>query len=455
MFKKISQLLFKGHRRTVKAKKNIFASFLLKGVSIVIGFLLVRVTLDYLDQVKYGVWLTLTSFLTWFTFFEIGLGNGLKNKLAESLAKEDYRLGRIYVSTTYASLLIVVLILSALFFSVNQFIDWNMIFNVEVIDPAELTAVASIVFGFFFLQFVLKLVGTVLTADQLPALASTFGPLGNAVSLLLILVVKQYSQGSLIYLSLIFSIVPVVVLIVASVYFYNSKYKNIAPSPKFVDFQYAKELLNLGVKFFLIQISALLMFQSSNILIAQFFGPEEVTSYNIAFKLFNVIMMLFNIIIMPFWAAFTEAWTKKDTIWVKNTIRNLTYVWFGMVVLSFFLFLISDLFFQFWLGKDKMETIEISNTLKVSLIVYFLTFTFGGIFNMFINGVGKLKVQLYSLLAGALMFIPLTFFFVKVLHWGIESVVIASIISNFYSPIFAPIQYYKLINNKAKGIWNE
>jgi Na+-driven multidrug efflux pump len=49
----------------------------------------------------------------------------------------------------------------------------------------------------------------------------------------------------------------------------------------------------------------------------------------------------------------------------------------------------------------------------------------------------------------------MTYFFVKVLNWGIEGVVIASIISNFYSPIIAPIQYYKLINGKAKGIWNE
>jgi O-antigen/teichoic acid export membrane protein len=119
------------------------------------------------------------------------------------------------------------------------------------------------------------------------------------------------------------------------------------------------------------------------------------------------------------------------------------------------LFAVSDLFFDFWLGKEKMETIHISNSLKYSLIVYFLTFTFGGVFNMFINGVGKLKVQLYSLLAGALMFIPLTYIFVKILGWGIESVVIASIIANFYSPILAPLQYYKLINNKAKGIWNE
>jgi len=64
---------FKGHERSVKAKKNIIASFGIKGISIIVGFLMVRVVLDYLDQTKYGIWLTLTSLLTWFSFFEIGL----------------------------------------------------------------------------------------------------------------------------------------------------------------------------------------------------------------------------------------------------------------------------------------------------------------------------------------------------------------------------------------------
>ena len=40
----------KGHERSIEAKKNIIASFGLKGISIVVSFLLVPLTLNYLDK---------------------------------------------------------------------------------------------------------------------------------------------------------------------------------------------------------------------------------------------------------------------------------------------------------------------------------------------------------------------------------------------------------------------
>lgn len=445
----------KGHQRTIKAKKNIIASFIIKGASIIIGFLLIRITLKYLDKTEYGIWLTLTSFLTWFTFFEIGLGNGLKNKLAEALATKNYNLGRIYVSTTYALLTIIIGIVSMIFFVVNFFIDWTVILNTPKGMLHELTILSSIVFGLFFLRFVLKLIGIVLFADQKPAIANSFGPIGNFLILILIYILTKTTEGSLVLLGWVLSLVPVLVLIGASIFFYHTEYKKIAPSIKYVKFSYSKDLLGLGVKFFIIQISALIMFQSSNIIIAQFFGPSEVTSYNIAYKLFSVITMLFNIIVTPFWAAYTEAWVKKDTVWIKKTVNNIFKIWLGFIILGIFLLLISIPFFNFWIGNDEMTDINISLQLKVALLIYFLLFTFGNIFNTFINGVGKIKMQMYSLLIGSFLFVPIAFFLINELKWGIESVVIASILANFYSPIIAPLQYYKIINNKAYGIWNK
>ena len=458
MIKKILNLInsfFKGHERTVKAQKNIIASLVIKGVSIIIGFLMIRITLDYLDETTYGIWVTLTSFLTWFTFFEVGLGNGLKNKLAEALAVKDYELGKAYVSTTYAILTIIVSAVALLFFIGNFFIDWTIVLNTDKELAGDLSYLAVIVFGFFFLRFIIKLISIILAADQRPAIANTFGPIGNLIILILIYVLTKTTEGSLIYLGWVLSIVPVLVLIVATVYFFKRDYKHISPSIKFVKIKYAKDLLNLGMKFFLIQVSALIMFQSSNIIIAQFYGPEEVTPFNIAYKLFSVILMIFTIVISPYWVAYTEAWTVNDIGWIKKTTRNLLNAWLGLVLLALVLFFISDFFFDFWIGKDKMKTIYISKRLKIALLIYFLLFTFGGIFNMFINGVGKLTIQMYSLLVGVIIFIPIAIFFIKHLHWGIESVVVASIIANFYSPFIAPIQYFKLINQKAYGIWNK
>lgn len=454
MIKKI-QSFFKGNKRTVKAKKNIAASLVIKGSSIIVGFLMVRIVLSYLDPTRYGIWLTITSFITWFSFFEIGLGSGLKNKLSEALAIKDYELGKIYVSTTYAILTLVISVVAVVFFIANFFIDWSIILATEKELANQLTILTFIVFGFFFLTFIIKLIGIVLEADQRPAIANAFSPIGNLIALVLIYILTKTTEGSLIYLAWVISVVPVVVLIIATIYFYNTDYKKIAPSLSHVKFEYAKNLLSLGIKFFLIQVSALVMFQSSNIIISQFYGPAEVTPYQLAYKLFGVITMLFGIIIAPFWAAFNEAWTIKDITWIKNTINKLLYIWLGLVVISIILFFISDTFFDIWITKKDMASITITSKLKIYLIIYFLLFTFGGIFNMFINGAGKVSVQMYSLLIGAILFFPISLFFIKVLNMGIESVVLATLISNFYSPLIAPYQYYLIIKNKAHGIWNK
>src|SRR6266542_424892 len=94
-------VLSENHERSIQVKKNILTSFLAKGGTIAINLFLVRITIDYVSPLQYGVWLTLSSIIAWFSFFDIGFGNGLKNKLTEAIAKNDYLLARQYVSSTY------------------------------------------------------------------------------------------------------------------------------------------------------------------------------------------------------------------------------------------------------------------------------------------------------------------------------------------------------------------
>lgn len=442
---------FIGHERTVKAKKNIVLSIFIKGMSMVVGFLMVRITLDYLDKTTYGIWLTLTSFFAWFTFFEVGLGNGLKNKLAEALAVKDYELGKAYVSTTYAILTMVVSIVAISFFIGNFFIDWTSILNTDKELLNQLRNLTFIVFGFFFLRFVLQLIDIVLFADQRPAIGNALGPIGNLIVLIIIYILTKTTEGSLIYLGWVLSVVPVIVLIVATIYFYTHDYKLIAPSLKYVKMEYAKDLLNLGVKFFFIQIVGLIVYQSSNIIIAQYFGPSEVTVYNIAYKYFSILMMAFTIIVAPFWSAYTEAWVKNDVVWIKNTVKKLLMIWGGLSLGGIVMLLFAQQFYHLWIG-DK---VTIPFDLSFVLLIYFITYNFGGIFVMFINGIGKIKLQMYTSAIGALVFISIALVLIKYFEVGIIGLIIASIVSNFYGLILAPIQFSKLINKKASGIWNK
>ena len=452
LFSFVSNLLglSKGHSRSIKAKKNIFASFFFKGFSIIIGFLLVPLVLHYLGSEKYGIWLTISSIISWIGFFDIGLGNGLRNKLAEAFAVKDYILAKTYISTTYIIIFLIIAVIYIFFLIVSHFIPWYQVLNTSPILEWELKRVVFIVFTFFSLRFILKLIGIIFIADQQPAYNNSFAPISSFITLALIYIISKTTSSSLIYISFIYSISPVLVLLLVSFYYFNKNYKHIRPSLKYVDFRHFKSLANLGVKFFLLQVTTLIIFSTDNIIITQILGPTEVTPYNIAFQYFSIPVMIFTIILSPFWSAFTDAWVKKEINWIKNVINKLLLFWLVVGGVVFILILVSKEFYFIWVGKE----VEIPVVLSALMGLYVIIRTENSIFVNFINGTGKIKLQVYYLIIEMIINIPISVFFARNLEMGSAGVILGTCISLTPSFVLAPLQYLKIINNKATGIWN-
>lgn len=439
----------KGHSRSVKAKKNILAIFVIKGLSIGISFMLLPLTIHYVNASQYGIWITLTSIIGWFSYFDIGFGNGLRNKFAEAVAKGQNKLARIYVSTTYAVLSIIGSFILLLFFCINPFLNWTKILNTPPNMASELSTLAMIIFVFFCLQFVLQLINTILNGNQQPAKVSLFNFLGSLLSFTVIFILAKTTAGNLLHLGLAFSCAPVLVLIVSSIWLYKHEYRKYAPSFKYVKFSFARNLMSLGLKFFIIQIAVIVVYQTSNIIIAQLFGPAEVTGYNVAYKYFSIIPMALSIVTTPFWSAYTEAYVEKDFSWIETTMKKLIFIWFlfsmgGLVMLAF-----SNKLYSIWIGSAIKMPFLLSATILFSIIIN----AWCAIFSIFLNAIGKLRLQLYSALFGALVNIPLAIFLGN--KFGISGVVLSTCLLAVTSAIWSPIQYYKIMNNTARGIWNK
>ena len=73
----------------------------LKGGNILVNLMLIPITINYVNADNYGIWLTVSSIISWMSFFDIGINNGLKNKFAEAKAMNNEVLIQKYVSTTY------------------------------------------------------------------------------------------------------------------------------------------------------------------------------------------------------------------------------------------------------------------------------------------------------------------------------------------------------------------
>jgi O-antigen/teichoic acid export membrane protein len=355
------------------------------------------------------------------------------------------------VSTTYAILSIIIFPIMIIFIFVNPFIEWTSVFNAPLAMDKELRALMLVVFVFFCLKFVLQIFIIILFADQKPFLNNALNLVWNLVTLIIIFILTKTTKGSLFWLGTVISIVPVVVLIITSIYFFRHQYKDFAPSFKFIKFSYAKDLLSLGIQFFIMSLAGVVIFSSTNIIISQLYGTVEVTPYNIAYKYFSIITMVFSMAMVPFWSAFTDAFVRKEFNWIKSSVKKLLITWVLLFIFSILMLIFSEFFYRIWLGK----IVEIPFRLSFIVFVYFIFHSLSLIFTSFLNGIGKIRLSLISAVVEAIIYIPLALLFSKYLGMGVAGIVLASTLHPVVSCLWMPIQYYKIINQKATGIWNK
>ena len=441
----------KGNTRGAKATRQIGYLFFIQGLSILIALLYVPLLLNYLTQEKYGIWITLTSILGWFSFFDIGLGNGLRNKLTEALAKGNLSLGRKYISTTYAILICIFSVVLVVFHVSNFFLNWNSILNIKTIENSELYILTSIVFTFFIIRFIVHLISVVYLADQKPSVTKMIATSGNLLSFLMVLLLTKITiNADLILLGTILSVIPVLLLIVISITSFNTRYKQLKPSLKEVDFKLSNGLINLGAKFFFVQIAYIVVFSTSNIFITQFYGPAEVVVYNIAFKYFQIPVMVFSIVMSPMWSAVTDAYTKSDFDWLKKTLKHLNILSVLFILGVIFMIVISNWVYKIWVGDE----ITVPPSLSVTLGIYSMMQIAIAPYSSFINGLGKLKLATYLTFFGIATYLILIYVFGN-LFANSTGVVMAIICTHIIGVIYQPTQTYKILNRSAKGIWNK
>ena len=444
LLSKFKNFITLGSDRSVKAKKNILAMLFLKGGSILIGLMLVPMTINYVDSENYGIWLTLSSMVSWMSFFNIGLNNGLKNKLAEALANNDLELGRKYVSTTYALLCMIFIPLMLILLCVVPYVDWYSVLNISKSIGNSLIASICILIVYFCLNFILSTINVVLQADQNPSGASGRDFVQQLLSLVIIWILTLTTDGNLLHLCIALCAAPLLVLGLFNLTLYSGRYKTIAPSIRSVDFKVAPSLLNLGVKFFIIQIASIIQFQMSNFLILKYIGAVEVTEYNIAYKYMSVIMMIWSIITTPMWAAVTDAIAKGDYSWIINMRRRYEKLLIFFTLIGVVMVILSPFVFKLWIGDD----VSINLTLTLFVFLYIWIMMFGTIYVTILNGAGKLNLQMYACLVSPILFIGIFFLCNNMFKLGVISVLIASILSNFNGFLLAPIQCHRFLRSK-------
>ncbi len=437
--------------RTQKVNLNTLLSLFFRGGSILLSFILVPLTINYIKPDIYGVWLTLSSLVGWIAMLDIGIANGLKNKLSESLAANNYSQAKIYVSTSYVIIGLIAIGLVCIYLLFYQLVNWQFVFNAPFIHENKLRDTVSIVAILFLLKFVADIINVVAAAFQMVAVSSFLLFLSNLGITMSVWILTKTTVANLVLLAICLSLIPLIISFIASFILFNTRFKSVKPSLEKVNFSSSKGILSLGWQFFILQIVVVVIFQTDNILISHFFEPKEVTNFNVAYKYYSILAVIFSIILTPYWTAFNEAYFKKEISWIKKSIQKLVKIFLFSLLISLFMIFVSSIFFKMWVGDE----INISISLSACLCLYIAIMNWSSIFSNFLNGVGKIRLQVIFAPLVALINILLSIFFIKIIHLDITAIPLANALSLSLGAFLGYIQYKKIINNKAVGIWNK
>lgn len=434
--------------------KNLFRqiklSIVYKFLSLLFTFLLIRVLMDSLGQEKFGIWSAMYGIISWFLIMDIGISNGTRNKVAEAIHKDHWHLAKKYVSTSYVAIFVISSSIFICLYLFSGFINWQMIFNTQLVEEQTLKNAFLILSFFTLLNFTLAIVNSLYHAMQKTSYVVMSQFLSNFIVVIVIFILNLFFTIDLDYLALIYGLSIFLVSIFFNIYFFKL-YIYLIPSIILYKHKLLKSTMNLGIKFFIIQIAALIIFTTDKIIILHFFGPEDVAKYEIIFKLFSLLTVVHGIIMTPMWSAFTEAYIKDDISWIKKTIFNLNKL---MVVFIFLSILIVYYFNQIiilWIGKDM----NISFSISILMSLYILLSIWSGIYANFLNGINQINVQMTTLILGAILNIPLSVFFINYYSLGIEGVILASILSLSLFAIIAPIQTYILLQRMQLNVYQK
>jgi O-antigen/teichoic acid export membrane protein len=430
-------------------RKNIVGSLGIKLISVVVSLAYVPLLISYLGSEEYGIWVVISTTLTWISFFDVGLGNGLRNRLTEAISASNFDRAKALISTSYALLGIIFLLVAGIFVLIVDLLNWNSILSLDTISASELKLLIGMVAVSFCVRFIVQLIQPILFAVHKSALSSIFPVLSNIIGIVLIYLIRYLDCPKLLTAAFIISVLPIVSFIIGTIFLFTRSLHFIKPSFKHIDFSIAGDVLSLGFKFFFLQVATNIINTASSFIIIKILGPTYVTEYDVLFRYYMMALLVNEIVLAPLWSAFTEAFAKRDFDWARKVLRKLNLFSVVQIIGIFIMFLISDFVIDIWIGKNFMVSKDLSFILMILISLRIVMSPFVRI----INGSGKLSFSIMVNVFCCILFVVLAILFGQS-SLGTIGVVLAACIVRFILLTTSIIQVKHLLSGNANGIFN-
>ncbi len=429
-------MIFKNLLQSFNKKSNRSKNFLLNtsynvffvGAKLGLSLLLIPLVLNTIGKERFGIWQTILSFIAFLSVLKFGYPNSLRNLITKLISNSSENevnkaIGATYVKLIKISALICIILLPLIYF----FFSPQKLFLESTISSHEIIYSILIFVSFGLLNNILSLTDSIAFGYQKSSLTNFFQLIYFLLSYLSILFLKHWYSLNLIDISIIFGVIQSSTYVLFILYQRNKFNIRIQINSNYS----LKETRKISFYFFLAHFLGLVFLSIDNFIISSMLGAEETASYSIVNKLFFALITLFSILLIHFWNNVTDAFERKEFKWILKML-NVLYivaflVFFGGLILSFFQKEIISL----WLGDDNIFFESITFYL---FSIYTLFHCLNAIFIYLQNGLGTLKIQIYSSTIIIILYVSACFI-IDINKYGYNSIIVIKIIAMLLSMI--------------------
>jgi len=406
----------------VNLVKSIAGSTSFKLLSALISFFTVPLLLKVLGTESYAVWVTSTALVAWLNLFDFGSGYSLKNKVTESIAINDYRELNILIAGTIQFYLIMSGAILLIFL--------GSLYFVSIFKANQLLAIILYLPIIFSFPFTL---GHFIIQGRKKFNVFNFLLLTQSLIWLVIILICKYNgfKVSLYqfagYYSGLFFLTNLIILY-SSLKGLNFKIKEIL---NFDNFKASKKSIQVGYKFFLLQVSSLFLFSLGNILTYDHLSLVNVAQYDTVNKVYLMGMTLFNVVVSVFWAEISHSKALKDKGQLSKLFKQILLIAFAFSLGAIVVTLFIPMFIGIWTkGIIQVKPIQL---IPFVLLVCLQAFAYSGA--VILNAFEQLKGQIIFAIIAGILIIPIAKLLFS-LNFGIGTVPLASAILIIPSTIF-------------------
>jgi O-antigen/teichoic acid export membrane protein len=322
-----------------------------RGIGMLVSLITIPLAIGYLGPEQYGVWATISAFSAMLLFADLGLGNGLMNAVAGAYGRGDRAAAQRAISSAFVMLIGIAAVVTLAFALAFPIVPWSQLANVTSGDAAAEVAPAVLAFfACFAIGLPLGLVQRIQYGYQEGFKASAWTALGSVLSLVGLVVAIQ-TGATLPWLVLALAGGPVVALALNAFVVFGLRHTDLRPTLRSATKRAARELVRVGLLFFVLQLAVAVAFQSDVIVAAQILGPEAAAEYSVVARLFLLMPSLLWMAFLPLWPAYGEAIARGDVPWLRRTVVRSTLAGIAISgVSSALLLLFGNQVLRLWLG---------------------------------------------------------------------------------------------------------